>query len=175
MILWTIRGGQVSLRLNFNDHIVLEGNLRSHSLWVSAKKFSAELSAKEIVTRFYAVSPVHAGPFQTLLTKTLLKMIYCFTPFYSNFEMSEMRIVSVRPDYVKLAGSPCFKSQSAYLTPQETSNIYANRGSIASGKKLIFKTLYSAVCLFGAVRARKGLAHLHGPNSYPSACNTLGN
>jgi len=136
MILWTIRGGQVSLRLNFNDHIVLEGNLRSHSLWVSAKKFSAELSAKEIVTRVYAVSPVHAGPFQTLLTKTLLKMIYCFTPFYSNFEMSEMRIVSVRPDYVKLAGSPCFKSQSAYLTPQETSNIYANRGSIASGKKI---------------------------------------
>lgn len=50
--------------------------------------------------------------------------------------MSEMRIVSVRPDYVKLAGSPCFKSQSAYLTPQETSNIYANRGSIASGKKI---------------------------------------
>lgn len=82
-------------------------------------------------------------------------MIYCFTPFYSNFEMSEMRIVSVRPDYVKLAGSPCFKSQSAYLTPQETSNIYGNRGSIASGKKLIFKTLYSAVCLFGAVRLEK--------------------
>lgn len=46
-----------------------------------------------------------------------------------------MRIVSVRPDYAKLAGSPCFKSQSAFLTPQETRNICTvKRVSIASGK-----------------------------------------